>query len=256
MHTDFCAVITGGARGLGAAIAKGYAEAGMKVTILDVRDREGAATASALGDACQFIHCDVSIATDVESAFVTAHETMGRIDVLAAVAGLDVPGHAAEDVPVQVWERVMAVNARGTFLCNQAAFRHMRQQGHGGAIVNFASYAGIRGYAERAPYAAAKGAVLAWTRSAALAWAEHDVTVNAIAPLMETEVAVRYLEKLDASTRAAFEERLRVQVPLRGRLGDPKTDLVPLMLLLASKGGRYMTGQVFAVDGGMTMVGS
>jgi NAD(P)-dependent dehydrogenase (short-subunit alcohol dehydrogenase family) len=148
----------------------------------------------------------------------------------------------------------MGVNARGAFLTNQQACRRMKSGG--GAIINFASSAGIRGMGDRAAYSAAKGAVLGWTRAAALAWGKYDITVNAIAPTMNTEVARRYLESVTPEERARMDaERVRT-TPMQGRLGEVTTDLLPLVLLLCGPGGRYMTGQTFAVDGGRTMLGS
>jgi NAD(P)-dependent dehydrogenase (short-subunit alcohol dehydrogenase family) len=250
------AVVTGGARGLGATTARGYAEAGMRVVVLDVLEDEGRALAESLGSRCSFLRCDVSSAAEVDAAFEAVESIMGGTDVLVAAAGMDRPGYAAEEIPPEVWERVMAVNASGTFFCNKAAVQQMAAAGNGGRIINFGSYAGIRGYAERAAYAAAKGAVFAWTRSVARAWGRHDVTVNAIAPVMSSEAAERYLAKLDDSAREDFQLRLNERVPIGGRLGDPEADLLPLMLFLAGDGARFITGQVFAVDGGMTMLGA
>jgi NAD(P)-dependent dehydrogenase (short-subunit alcohol dehydrogenase family) len=248
------AIVTGGARGLGATLVKGLAARGAQVMSLDIREEQGRVLAEEVGEACRFIPCDVRREDNIADAVETAAGAMGGLDIVCAVAGIDRPGYAAEDIPLEVWEDVMATNARGTFLTNQAAFRFMRQRG--GSMINFASHAGIRGHAERAAYSASKGAVLAWTRAAAQAWGRYNITVNAVAPQMRTEVAEKYLARLPDSEREHFLRRLSEKVPLGGRLGEPEQDLLPLVLFLCGAGARFITGQVFAVDGGMTMLGS
>jgi NAD(P)-dependent dehydrogenase (short-subunit alcohol dehydrogenase family) len=249
------AIVTGAARGIGADLARGLTAQGAKVVLLDMREDRGVALAAEFGeDRAAFRRCDVSAAAEVDAAFVFADTFLGRLDVLIHCAGLDKPGHEAEDIPLDAWELVMGVNARGAFLTNQQACRRMKSGG--GAIINFASSAGIRGMGDRAAYSAAKGAVLGWTRAAALAWGKYDITVNAIAPTMNTEVARRYLESVTPEERARMDaERVRT-TPMQGRLGEVTTDLLPLVLLLCGPGGRYMTGQTFAVDGGRTMLGT
>jgi NAD(P)-dependent dehydrogenase (short-subunit alcohol dehydrogenase family) len=248
------AIVTGGARGLGATMVRGLVAAGAQVRSLDVREEKGRVFAEGLGDACRFIRCDVRQQEDVDAAFAVAVSEMGGLDILCAAAGMDRPGYPAGDIPLEVWEDVMGTNARGTFLTNQAAFRFMKQRG--GSIINFASYAGIRGHAERAAYSASKGAILGWSRAAAQAWGRYNITVNAVAPQMRTEVAEKYLNRLPQVERDQYFARLSEKVPLGGRLGEPDQDLLPLLLFLCGAGARFITGQVFAVDGGMTMLGS
>lgn len=252
------AIITGAARGIGADLARGLSASGMKLVLLDVRQPRGEAVAAELGGACAFRPCDVADAEAVAQAFAFADSFLGTLDVLIHCAGLDKPGFAAEDIPLEAWELVMGVSARGAFLTNQQACRRMKKEagGRGGAIINFASYSGIRGMGDRAAYSAAKGAVLGWTRAAALAWGRHDITVNAIAPTMSTDVALRYLDTLSPEQRAWMDEERVRTTPMGGRLGVVTDDLLPLVRLLCGPGGRYMTGQTFAVDGGRTMVGS
>jgi NAD(P)-dependent dehydrogenase (short-subunit alcohol dehydrogenase family) len=248
-------IVTGGARGIGAAIARGFVESGAQVAVLDTRDDLAEALVAALPPRmARFWHCDVSNSAQVADAFDQSAKWMSGLDTLVHCAGLDKPGYTPEDLPEDVFDLVLAVNAKGTYLANQAAFRLMK--GTGGAIVNMGSLAGIRGMADRPAYSAAKGAVLAWTRAVAAAWGPHDVTVNAIAPTVATEVAERYLAQLDPEERRALEENRRRVSPLGGRLGNVERDLLPLVRLLAGPGGRYMTGQTFAVDGGRTMLGS
>ena len=158
---------------------------GWRVACIDLRDDLGQAVAAS-GDGC-FIHCDVTDKAQVDAAFAEAESWLGGVDLLVAAAGLDKPGFAPEDIPEDAWDLVMAINAKGTFLTNQAAFRAMRR-GQGGSIINFGSLAGIRGISGRAANSAAKSAVAGWTRAIAQAWGLHDVTVNAIAPTMRTEV--------------------------------------------------------------------
>lgn len=186
------------------------------------------------------------------------HDWLGGLDVLICCAGLDKPGFAAEDIPLEAWNLVLDVNAKGTFLANQLACRRMKPDGggQGGAIINFSSYAGIRGIPERAAYSAAKAAILGWTRAAARSWGQYDITVNAIAPTMNTDVARRYIESLAESERAELVAERNATTPMGGRLGEVEHDLFPLVRTLAGAGGRYITGQTFAVDGGRTMIGS
>jgi NAD(P)-dependent dehydrogenase (short-subunit alcohol dehydrogenase family) len=246
------AIVTGAARGIGAVVAKGLMREGWRVACLDVRDELGGEVAAA-GDG-RFIHCDVADKASVDAAFADAAGWLGGLDLLVAAAGLDKPGFAPEDIPESAWDLIMGINAKGSFLTNQAAFRLMRDSG-GGAIVNFGSLAGIRGTPERAAYSAAKAAVAGWTRAAALAWGAHDITVNLIAPTMRTEVAEKFLASLDPEARAGFEAE-RARITPMGRLGEVEADLLPLVLLLAGPGGRYITGQTLSVDGGRTMLGA
>lgn len=245
------AIVTGAARGIGAVVARGLMREGWQVACLDLRDELGAAVAAS-GNG-RFLHCDVADGNAVEHAFGEAAAWLGGLDLLVAAAGLDKPGFAPEDIPETAWDLVMGINAKGTFLTNQAAFRAMRQGG--GAIINFGSLSGIRGTPERAAYSAAKAAVAGWSRAAAQAWGPHGVTVNLIAPTMHTEVAEKYLASLGPEARAAFEAE-RARITPMGRLGEVDTDLLPLILLLAGPGGRYITGQTLSVDGGRTMLGA
>jgi NAD(P)-dependent dehydrogenase (short-subunit alcohol dehydrogenase family) len=245
------AIVTGAARGIGGTVARRLMAQGARVACLDVRDEAGEALAAA-GDGC-FFHCDVADKSSVDAAFAAALAWLNGLDLLVASAGLDKPGYTPEDIPEDAWDLVMGVNAKGTFLTNQAAFRAMKKSG--GAIVNLGSLAGIRGAAERAAYSAAKGAVAAWTRAAALAWGQYGITVNVIAPTMHTEVAEKYLASLGPEGRSVFEAD-RARVTPMGRLGDVEKDLLPLVLLLAGPGGRYITGQTLSVDGGRTMLGA
>jgi NAD(P)-dependent dehydrogenase (short-subunit alcohol dehydrogenase family) len=249
-------IITGGARGIGGSLARGLAQRGARVVSFDTREELGRQAAAEIGaEHCRFVRCDVSQKSQVEPSFAVALEWMGGLDALVHAAGLDKPGTAPEEISEEHWDLVLGVNAKGTFLTNQAACRAMKGKG-GGAIINFASYAGIRGMADRAAYSAAKGAVLGWTRAAALAWGPHDITVNAIAPTMRTEVAQRYLDSLSPEARIAVDEERARTTPMGGRLGDVEKDLLPLVSLLIGPGGRYITGQTLSVDGGRTMIGS
>jgi len=248
-------IVTGGARGIGAVVARGFVEAGARVLILDKRDDLGGALVASLpADTARYRHCDVTDSAQIAAAFEEAACWMGGLDALVHSAGMDKPGYTPEDLPEEVFDLVLSVNAKGTYLTNQAAFRLMKEQG--GAIINMGSLAGIRGMPDRPAYSAAKGAVLAWTRAVAIAWGPYDVTVNAIAPTMGTDVAEHYLAQLDPEERRKLEEDRKRVSPLGGRLGEVEQDLLPLVRLLAGPGGRYMTGQTFAVDGGRTMLGS
>lgn len=249
-------VVTGGASGMGAAIVKDLAAHGAHVVSFD-RDAangqpiaEAADRASAEGSA-RYKPCDVADERSVEAAFAAACSHLGGLDVLVHAAGI-APGAPAGEITLADWEQVFAINARGTFLTNQAAFHRMKERG--GRIINFASAAGVIGLANKAHYAATKGAVVAWTRTVAKEWGRHGITVNCIAPAIETPMYHKTRSLMAPEALAALDARLAVEMPIDGRLGDPDRDLAPVVRFMAGPGSRFMTGQIFSVDGGAMMV--
>jgi NAD(P)-dependent dehydrogenase (short-subunit alcohol dehydrogenase family) len=236
-------VVTGGARGIGAATVEAYAEEGAAVVSLDVSHGDGDGPAGVPA-----IACDVADPASVESAFGAAVEHLGGLDALANVAGI-ISQHRAEAVPLDEWHRVMAVNATGTLLTNQAAFPHLREAG-GGSIINVGSVAGVRGYPSGGHYAASKGAVLAWTRTVADEWGPLGIRVNAVAPSVWSPMYDEWRAGLTPDALAAHDEFQRISTPIGGKLGDARSDLAPLMVFLASDGSRFITGQTIAADGG------
>jgi NAD(P)-dependent dehydrogenase (short-subunit alcohol dehydrogenase family) len=253
--TGVRAIVTGGASGMGAGLVGAYAAHGAQVISLDLQPGPGTeiaekATAAGPGSAA-FIAADVSDKASVDAAFAHATEALGGLDVLVHAAGI-APGAPAEKIAVEDWDNVFAVNARGTFLTNQAAFRYLRESG--GAIVNFASAAGVTGLPNKAHYSASKGAVVAWTRTVAKEWGHLGITVNMIAPAISTPMYATTRSLMTPEQLAALDATLRAEMPIDGALGDIDRDLVPLMVFLAGPGARFITGQIFSVDGGLLMV--
>ncbi|WP_181780399.1 SDR family NAD(P)-dependent oxidoreductase [Pseudonocardia pini] len=248
-------LVTGGASGMGAGAVQGFVAAGAHVVSCDITEDGGSAiateaTAQGPGEA-HFVPCDVADAASVTAAFDRAAELLGGLDVLVHAAGI-APGSAAAEIDPEQWDRIFAVNARGTMLTNQAA--HRLFAGAGGRIINFASGAGAHGYPGKAHYAATKGAVLAWTRSIAHEWGPEGITVNALAPAIATPMYAATRASMTAHQLAAHDASLGERMAVRGALGDVRQDLVPVLLFLASPGAGFVTGQLIAVDGGMLMV--
>jgi len=248
-------IVTGGARGIGAAVVRAFAGEGASVVSVDVDEAQGrsvADAASVSGAGCvRFLPCDVSRAEAVHEAFNTAVDRLGGLDVLAHIAGVERSG-PAEDVDPAQWEWLLSVNALGTLLTNQAAFRHMKE--HGGSIINFASGAGVKGTAGLAAYAASKGAVLGWSRSIAREWARHGIRVNCVCPGIWTPMYDAHRARMTPQELAAHDLFMAGNIPLGGRLGDADRDLAPAMVFLAGEGARFITGQTLPVDGGMLML--
>jgi len=243
------ALVTGGSRGLGLDMATGLGEAGAAVVITARREQwltTAEAELSAKGISVTAVACDVSDPGQVDAAVKGAIGRHGRIDVLVNNAGISW-GEPIETMPVERWRQVFETNATGCFLMSQAAGREMVRAGRGGSIVNIASVAGIAGLAadvlDAVGYSASKGAIITLTRDLAVKWAPSGIRVNAIAPgFFDTRLSHTLLEKT--------LEKVERTTPM-GRIGKPG-ELSGVAVFLASAASSYITGQVIAVDGGMT----
>jgi NAD(P)-dependent dehydrogenase (short-subunit alcohol dehydrogenase family) len=242
-------IVTGGASGMGEAMVKDFSRHGAKIVSMDVNNDAGKAIAAAAG--ADFVPCDVSDEASVQAGFERAAGLLDGLDVLIHAAGV-APGAPAEAITLSGWEKVFAINARGTFLTNQTAFRYLKA--NGGRIINFASAAGVSGLPNKAHYSATKGAVISWTRTVAKEWGQYGITANCIAPAIETPMYLKTRSLMSPAALDALDAKLLADMPIDGKLGDPDRDLMPLMRFLSGAGSRFITGQIFAVDGGITMV--
>lgn len=249
-------IVTGSARGMGAATVRAYVQAGANVIGMDVTDDAGAAVSADANDkgpgTAGYMHVDIADKQSVEAAFAEAAKTLGGLDALAHPAAIQRASDAG-DVSVEDWDMMFAVNVRGTMLTNQVAHRYLKESG-GGSIINFGSISGQRPEPGAVAYSAAKGAVHAWTRSAAGCWGKDKVRVNAILPAMATPM---YLEararSTDEQNTASYWRNLN-SIALGEEYGDPDEDLGPVMVFLASDASHFITGQMIPVDGGQTYV--
>ena len=241
------AIISGGARGMGAAEAKLFAREGAKVIICDVLEDEGRQTEAEInevgGDAV-FVKLDVTSQDEWENAVNTAIERFGKLDILVNNAGIIVQS-TIEDMTVELWDKVMDVNAKGVFLGTKTAIPHMKEAG-GGSIVNISSISGIVGQDNvNAGYNASKGAVRIFTKAAAVQYAKENIRVNSIHPgPIATPMTAE--GRADPERVALTAER----TPL-GRYGEPE-EVANAVLFLASDEASYVTGSEVVVDGGYT----
>jgi NAD(P)-dependent dehydrogenase (short-subunit alcohol dehydrogenase family) len=245
-------IVTGGSRGIGAALVGALVAQGARVASLDISDDAGlkiahAATAQGPGRA-QYFHCDIADRSNVETAFQAATAELGGLDGLVNAAGIE-QQEAPEEIGDEAWQRVLAVNVTGTFLTNQAAFRHLREQG--GRILNFGSDAALMAYPGAAHYSASKGAVISWTRSVAAAWGRHGITVNSVIPAIWTPMYDDHRATLSGEQLLAHDAGMAQMIAIGGKLGDPLRDLAPVIVFLLSDGARFITGQLISVNGGM-----
>jgi NAD(P)-dependent dehydrogenase (short-subunit alcohol dehydrogenase family) len=243
-------MITGGASGMGEALVRAFPKLGGRVVSMDLSPDRGREIADAAG-AVGFVEVDVSSEASVEAATDEAVALLGGLDVLIHAAGI-APAGRAEDTSIDLWDRVMAVNATGTYLMNRAVFPHLSEAG--GSILNFASAAGVRGHPGKAAYAAAKGAVVAWTRTIAQEWGRHGIRANAIAPAIWTPMYDQTRKGLTPDELLAHDAAKASAIPLGGRLGDVQRDFVPVMAFFSSADAGFVSGQVIPIDGGMLMV--
>ncbi|HSJ93307.1 MAG TPA: SDR family NAD(P)-dependent oxidoreductase, partial [Gaiellaceae bacterium] len=231
------ALVTGAGSGIGAAVARRLAAGGASVVLADVRRDGIEALGAELGGDAQPLLLDVRDEEAVAPA-------VAGLDVLANVAGIG-STQSAPDTPLEVWEDVFAVNARGTFLTCKHAIPDMAARG-GGAIVNVASVAALVGLRNRAAYCASKGAVVALTRALAVDHVGEGIRVNAVCPgTVDSPWVRRLVEEVGESLDA-----LRARQPL-GRLGTPE-EIAEAVVYLASDRAGFVTGSVLTIDGGLT----
>lgn len=236
------ALVTGAARGIGEAIARLFAKEGAAVVIGDILETEGEATAAdmrAQGGEARFLRLDVTSEDSWQQAVKTIEDWHGKLNVLVNNAGL-VDREAIEDTPLDLWERIMAVNITGVFLGTKHVIPAMRRAG-GGSIINMSSAYGLIGTANRPAYTASKGGVRLFTKATAVEHAKEAIRANSIHPgFVVTPMTASY----------QVEERI-AQTPM-GRLATPE-DIAPGALFLASDDSRYMTGSELVIDGGLTV---
>jgi NAD(P)-dependent dehydrogenase (short-subunit alcohol dehydrogenase family) len=245
------ALITGAASGMGATAARLFAREGARVGLVDVAEA-GEAVATAIRDSggdAFFVQGDVTEADQVRRVFDEVVKRYGGLDVLYNNAGIGPPDDAAiHELPEEVWDRVMAVNVRGMYLCCQYGIRAMlARKRRGASIINTASIAGLVGNSTlpSTAYTVSKGAVMALTKQVAVSYAAKGIRCNAMCPgPIETPILTPFFER--PGIRRRFERR----IPL-GRLGQPE-DVANLALFLASDESSFITGALIVIDGGIT----
>jgi len=245
------AVVTGGAVGIGAAIASGLAREGAKVCVADISGAGAQAEASKLGPDAVGLEVDIANLESVKSMVEAVMDRYGRIDVLVNNAGVT-RALPWLKVTAEEFDRIFAVNVRGLLFMTQAVVPHMIEGG-GGSVINLTSGAGRRGSPVNVPYSASKAAVINLTQSAALAFASKGVRVNAISPGgVLTPMWRQADEEISAQRgqpKGSMAASFAQMVPL-GRLGDPE-DYVGIAVFLAGEESAYLTGQTISVDGGL-----
>ena len=248
------ALITGGAGGIGAAIAKRYIAEGARVAVADM-DRGGAETlARELGDRSVGLALDVTDPASIDAAVATTASTLGGLDILMNNAAIYELAPILDITP-NSYDRVFDVNVKGLLFTLQAAARHMVDQGRGGKIINLASQAGRRGEPEAAVYCASKAAVISLTQSAGLDLIRHRINVNGIAPGVVDTPMWDQVDALFAKLEnrpIGEKKRLVGEAVPYGRMGRPD-DLAGAAVFLASSDADYVVAQTLNVDGGNWM---
>jgi NAD(P)-dependent dehydrogenase (short-subunit alcohol dehydrogenase family) len=243
---DKVALVTGGNSGIGQAIALGFADEGAKVVIAARNSSKGLATVEAIrqrGGECRFVQTDVSNSGSVRELVAKTLEAYGRLDCAVNNAGIEETQKGFLDWTEDEWERTMAVNLKGVWLCMKNEIPPMLKQG-GGAIVNISSVAGLIGFPMLGPYVASKHGVLGLTKSASVEFAQHGVRVNSICP----GTIVTPMQEQAFANQPELAKKVLSLTPM-GR-GGKVEECVGAVLWLCSSASTFTSGITVGVDGG------
>ncbi len=246
MLTGKRAIITGGASGIGRAIAMSFSDNGADVVVLDLKATAAEKTAAAMGRGAIGVGCDISNVAEVAAVFASLTQS-GRIDVLVNSAGISHIGTLLTTGPEE-FDRLFRVNVLGTFLAMQVSVEHMKTHG-GGVILNLASVAATAGLPDRFAYSMTKGAVLAMTLSVARDYLADEIRCNCISPArVHTPFVDDFISRNYPGREEEMYAKLSMAQPI-GRMGQPE-EIASLALYLCSDEAKFVTGSNFPIDGG------
>jgi NAD(P)-dependent dehydrogenase (short-subunit alcohol dehydrogenase family) len=248
-------LITAGAGGIGRVMTETFVKAGAKVHICDVVPAAIAETTKALPGVTA-TPCDVSDLAQVDRLFTDVKKHLGGLDVLVNNAGIAGPTGKVEDIKIEDWERCIAVDLNGMFYCTRLGVPMLKAAG-GGSVINMSSAAGRLGFPFRTPYAAAKWAVVGFTKSLSMEVGEDNIRVNAIQPgVVEGERIDRVIDAKAKALGISFEEQRKIsleRVSMKTMVSPQ--DIANMALFLASDAGKHVTGQAISVCAGVEMLG-
>jgi NAD(P)-dependent dehydrogenase (short-subunit alcohol dehydrogenase family) len=241
------AVVTGSGRGIGAAIARGYAQEGASVVLVSRTkaqlEEQAERIQSVTGAKPLIVQADVSEPRNVENMVENVLRAYGKIDILATCAGITMVS-PSESLSLENWHSCLKINLDGTFLCCQKVGQHMIERRKGGKIITITSIVAHAAIPERAAYAASKGGVMQLMQNLAVEWAKHNIQVNAISPgFIRTEIVQGLIDR-----GVHKPDKMIARIPA-GRMGEVD-DIVGPAIFLASEESNYVTGIVLKVDGG------